>query len=320
MAQQSPSTHSHWLTPSSLLRVSVVVALITIALKMSAWYVTGSVGLLSDALESFVNLAGAMFALAMVTIAKRPADDDHPYGHSKAEYFSAGFEGLLVVGASVAIIWASVNRWMHPHPLEQVDWGIALSLISTVLNGALAWVMFRSAREHRSMALEGDAKHLMTDVYTSVGVVVGLLLAGATGWVWLDPLVGLLVGLNILWHGGELVWRASQGLMDVAMEPEQLQTVEAVLAQQVQEAQAETQSLIEFDSLTTRQAGERSFVDVHLHVPGDWSLFQAARWRTRTEAALMAAVPGLHARIELLPEGVDTVFERSLSSAAADKD
>jgi len=311
---------AHRLTPSSLLRVSVVVALITIALKMSAWYVTGSVGLLSDALESFVNLAGAMFALAMVTIAKRPADDDHPYGHSKAEYFSAGFEGLLVVGASIAIIWASVNRWIHPQPLERVDWGVALSLVSTALNGALAWVMLRSAREHRSMALEGDAKHLMTDVCTSVGVVVGLLLAAATGWVWLDPLVGLLVGLNILWHGGALVWRASQGLMDVAMEHEQLQTIEAVLAQQVQDAQAQTQSAIAFDSLTTRQAGERSFVDVHLHVPGDWSLFQAARWRSRTEAALMAAVPGLQARIELLPEGVDTVYERSLNHPSAHGD
>lgn len=313
MAQQPPLTRSQWLTPSALLRVSVAVALITIVLKMSAWYVTGSVGLLSDALESFVNLAGAMFALAMVTIAKRPADDDHPYGHSKAEYFSAGFEGLLVVGASIAIIWVSVNRWLHPQPLQSIDWGVGLSLVSTVLNGALAWVMFRSAREHRSMALEGDAKHLMTDVYTSVGVVVGLLLAGATGWAWVDPLVGLLVGLNILWHGGELVWRASQGLMDVAMEPEHLEKIEAVLAQQVQDAQAQTQSAIEFDSLSTRQAGERSFVDVHLHVPGDWSLFQAARWRTRTEAALMAAVPGLHARIELLPEGVDTVYERSLN-------
>lgn len=314
MARSPDTAVSHWLTPSGLLRVSVVVALITIVLKMTAWYVTGSVGLLSDALESFVNLAGAMFALAMVTIAKRPADDDHPYGHSKAEYFSAGFEGLLVVGASVAIIWASVDRWLHPQPLQRVDWGVALSLLSTVLNGALAWVMLRSAREHRSMALEGDAKHLMTDVYTSVGVVVGLLLAGVTGWLWLDPLVGFLVGLNILWHGGELVWRASQGLMDTAMEAEQLQAVEAVLRQQVQAAQAETQSEIEFDSLLTRQAGERSFVDVHLHVPGDWSLFQAARWRTRTEAALMAAVPGLQARIELLPEGVDTVYERSLSA------
>lgn len=305
------SAFSHWLTPRSLLRISVVVALVTIVLKMMAWQLTGSVGLLSDALESFVNLAGAMFALAMVTIAQRPADEEHPYGHHKAEYFSAGFEGLLVVGASVAIIWVSVDRWLHPQPLERLDWGLGLSMVSTVLNGGLAWVMFRSARVHRSMALQGDAKHLMTDVYTSLGVVLGLGLAHATGWVWLDAAVGLLVGLNILWHGGQLVWNSSQGLMDVAVEPAQLQAIEAVLAQEAAAAQAETGEQIVFDSLTTRQAGERSFVDLHLHVPGAWSLSQASRWRQSTERALMAAVPGLQARIELLPQGVDTVFEQA---------
>ena len=309
------SAFSHWLTPRSLLRISVVVALVTIVLKMMAWQLTGSVGLLSDALESFVNLAGAMFALAMVTIAQRPADEEHPYGHHKAEYFSAGFEGLLVVGASVAIIWVSVDRWLHPQPLERLDWGLGLSMVSTVLNGGLAWVMFRSARVHRSMALQGDAKHLMTDVYTSLGVVLGLGLAHATGWVWLDAAVGLLVGLNILWHGGQLVWNSSQGLMDVAVEPAQLQAIEAVLAQEAAAAQAETSEQIVFDSLSTRQAGERSFVDLHLHVPGAWNLSLAARWRDRTEAALMARVPGLRARIELLPRGVDTVYERQKSAA-----
>ena len=302
------SAFSHWLTPRSLLRISVVVALITIVLKMMAWQLTGSVGLLSDALESFVNLAGAMFALAMVTIAQRPADDEHPYGHHKAEYFSAGFEGLLVVGASV-------DRWLHPQPLERLDWGRGLSMVSTVLNGGLAWFMLRSARVHRSMALQGDAKHLMTDVYTSVGVVLGLGLAHVTGWVWLDAAVGLLVGLNILWHGGQLVWNSSQGLMDVAVEPAQLQVIEAVLIQEAVAAQAETGEQLVFASLTTRQAGERSFVDLHLHVPGAWSLSLAARWRDRTEAALMARVPGLRARIELLPRGVDTVYERQESAA-----
>ncbi|KAB0583914.1 cation diffusion facilitator family transporter [Comamonas kerstersii] len=301
---------AHWLTPRNLLRVSVVVAVITIVLKMLAWWLTGSVGLLSDALESFVNLAGSMFALAMVTIAQRPADEDHPYGHYKAEYFSAGFEGLLVMGASVAIVWFSVDRLLHPQPLEQLDWGMGLSLLSTVLNGALAWVMFRSARTYRSLALEGDAKHLMTDVYTSVGVVVGLLLAELTGWVWVDAVVGLLVGLNIMWHGWQLVWRSSQGLMDVAMEPQQLQVMEAVLAQQVLAAKSETGASISFDGMHTRQAGERCFVDLHLHVPGSWSLFQAAHWRERAEAALMDAIPGLQARIELLPEGANTLYEK----------
>ena len=210
MAEQTPARTSDWMRPHSLLRISIAVAVVTIVLKMLAWLLTGSVGLLSDALESFVNLAGATFALAMVTIAQRPADDDHPYGHHKAEYFSAGFEGLLVIGASLAIIWVSVARWLDPQPLQRLDWGLGLSLASTVLNGALAWLMFRSARTYRSMALEGDARHLMTDVYTSVGVVLGLGLAHLSGWWWLDPLAGVVVALNILWHGAVLLWRASQ--------------------------------------------------------------------------------------------------------------
>ena len=307
---------SAWLTPRSLLRISVVVALATIGLKMAAWYVTSSVGLLSDALESFVNLAGALFALGMVTIAQRPADDDHPYGHTKAEYFSAGFEGLLVVAASIAIIWASVDRWMHPQPLQRLDWGLGLSMISTALNGGLAWIMLRSARVHRSMALEGDARHLITDVYTSLGVVLGLVLAHFTGWEWLDVAVGILVGINIAWHGAQLVWRASQGLMDVAMEPEQLAVVQRVLSELSLQAQQQTTETIEFDGVTSRRAGERSFVDLHLHVPGTWSLWEAAKWRDRAEADLMAAVPGLLARIELLPVGVATAFERNACGAA----
>ena len=150
---------SRWTTPENLLRISVVVAIATIAFKTVAWAVSGSVGLLSDALESLVNLVGALFALGMVTIAKRPADDDHPYGHTKAEYFSAGFEGLLIFGAAMAILWASVDRLLHPQPLEQLGWGLVLSLISTALNGGLAMVMLRAARQHRSAALEGDGRH-----------------------------------------------------------------------------------------------------------------------------------------------------------------
>ncbi len=307
---QAPSTLESWMTPRSLLRISVVVAVITIVLKMLAWWLTGSVGLLSDAMESFVNLAGATFALAMLTIAQRPADEDHPYGHHKAEYFSAGFEGLLIIGASLAILWVSVERWLSPQSLQRLDWGLGLSLLSTVLNGALAWVMFRSARTYRSMALEGDARHLLTDVYTSVGVVVGLALAHVSGWWWLDPLAGVVVALNILWHGGALLWRASQGLMDIALDPEQLAHIDAVLLAQTQAAQAQTGEQLVFDSLHTRQAGGHSFIDLHLHVPGQWTLAQAADWRQRTEAALMAAIPRVQARIELLPQGAATVLEK----------
>jgi cation diffusion facilitator family transporter len=298
------------MTPHNLLRASVGVAVLTIALKTLAWWISGSVGLLSDALESFVNLAGAMFALAMVTVARRPADEDHPYGHHKAEYFSSGFEGILIVGASIAILWAAVLRLMHPQPLEQLGWGMGLSLLSTACNGLLAWGMLRAAQVHRSLALEGDARHLMTDVWTSVGVVVGLLAAGATGWTWLDPLVAIGVALNILREGGALIWRASQGLMDEAMEPTLLARVHTVL----QEYGDASRGAVHFDSLTSRRAGARSFVDLHMHVPGRWTLAEAARQRSAVEQALMQAVPGLRATIELLPEDHDTVFEQKVQA------
>lgn len=296
-----------WMTPRRLLRVSVVVALLTIVLKTLAWWVTGSVGLLSDALEAFVNLAGAMFALAMVTVAERPADVEHPYGHHKAEYFSSGFEGILIVGASMAIVWASVQRLLHPQPLEQLGWGMALSMLSTGLNGLLALAMFRTARRHRAVALEGDARHLVTDVWTSVGVVVGLIAAQATGWLWLDPLVGIGVALNILYEGGALVWRAAQGLMDEAVEQELIDQIEAVLLRHSQ-ASAD---VVRFDSLVSRRAGMRSYVQLHMHVPAGWTLGRAAQARAAVESELMDTVPGLHATIELLPVGAETVFEQS---------
>jgi cation diffusion facilitator family transporter len=298
------------MTPHNLLRASVGVAVLTIVLKTLAWWVSGSVGLLSDALESFVNLAGAMFALAMVTVARRPADADHPYGHHKAEYFSSGFEGILIVGASIAILWAAVLRLMHPQPLEQLGWGMGLSLLSTACNGLLAWGMLRAAQVHRSLALEGDARHLMTDVWTSIGVVVGLLAAGATGWTWLDPLVAIGVALNILREGGRLIWHASQGLMDEAMEPTLLARVYTVLDGHCNASGG----AVHFDSLTSRRAGARSFVDLHMHVLGRWTLAEAARQRSAVEQALMQAVPGLRATIELLPEDHDTVFEQKVQA------
>ncbi|WP_205737194.1 cation diffusion facilitator family transporter [Acidovorax sp. HDW3] len=296
-----------WLTPQRLLRASVGVALLTIALKTLAWWLTGSIGLLSDALESFVNLAGAMFALAMVTIAQRPADAEHPYGHYKAEYFSSGFEGILIVGASVAIFWASGLRLLQPQPLQQLDWGLALSLASTGLNGLLAWAMFRSARAHRSVALEGDARHLVTDVWTSIGVVVGLLAARATGWLWLDPLVAMGVALNILKEGGALVWRAAQGLMDEAVEQALLELIGATLERHSQASAG----AVRFDNLTSRRAGARSYVQLHMHVPAQWTLGRAAAAREALEAELMGTIPGLYATIELLPTGAVTVFEQT---------
>ena len=200
--------------PQLLLRWSVGVACATIALKSLAWWLTGSVGLLSDAMESIVNLVSAVFALQMVRIANQPADEGHPYGHHKAEYFAAGFEGMLIFVAAAAIIWTAVERLITPQPLEQVGLGLVLSVISAALNGALAWVMLQSARRHRSLALEGDARHLFTDVWTSAGVIVGVGLVTLSGWLWLDPVVAILVALNIVREGSSLMWRSAEGLMD----------------------------------------------------------------------------------------------------------
>ena len=288
---------------SSYLKLSIAVALATIALKTGAWWLTGSVGLLSDAMESVVNLAGAIFALAMVTIAARPPDEDHPFGHHKAEYFSSGFEGTLIFVAALAIIWAAVDRLHSPQPLQRLSIGLALSVISSVMNGVLAWAMLKKAREHRSMALEADARHLFADVWTSVGVVIGLLLAAATGWLWLDPLVAIAVAANVAREGFSLVRRSADGLMDRAVEPATQRQIDEVLADFVHP------NTLRFDHITTRRAGQRLFVDVHMHMPSSWTLQRAAALRTSVEQALMAAVPGLRATIQLLPMDVEAHFD-----------
>ena len=295
------------LQPKTLLWASVVVAIITILLKTLAWYITDSVGLLSDAMESFVNLASAIFALLMVTVAEQPADEAHPYGHHKAEYFSSGFEGILIMGAAAAIIWASVHRIFDPQPVDDLGWGLALSVASSALNGFLAWVMFGAAKVHRSIALEADAKHLVTDVWTSAGVVIGLTMVYFTGWLWLDALVAMGVALNILKEGFSLIWRSSQGLMDEALEPEVLAQIKEVL--DGFEHQRGEVHIIRFDHVTTRQAGQRRFVDMHMHMPASWSLGRAAALRTSVEQALMSAVPGLRASIQLLPSDVEAHFD-----------
>ena len=293
---------TRFLTPSRLLWTSVGVAIITITLKTLAWYVTDSVGLLSDAMESFVNLASATFALLMVTIAQRPADEDHPYGHHKAEYFSSGFEGVLIVGVAIGIVWAAVSRLLAPQSLQALGWGLALSVLSSALNGLLAWVMFATARMHRSIALEADAKHLVTDVWTSAGVVVGLAGVALTGWLWLDAVAAIGVALNILWEGVHLMWRSSQGLMDEAVEPEVLREIQKTLADF-------DHHTIRFDHVTSRRSGQRRFVDLHMHMPASWSLGRAAAVRTSVEQALMSAVPGLRATIQLLPSDVEAHFD-----------
>ena len=291
------------------LKLSVLVAVLTIALKTAAWWWTGSVGLLSDALESGVNLAGALFGLAMVTIARRPPDEDHPFGHHKAEYFSSAFEGALILVAALGIGWAAIERLRTPQPLEALGVGMVLSLVSTAINGALAWKMLRAAREHRSIALEADARHLFTDVWTSVGVVAGLVGVLLTGWTWLDPVLAILVALNILREAMHLMWRSTAGLMDMALEPEDQLAISAVL-------KGFASPELRFDHVATRVAGQRRYVDFHLHVPARWTLGEAAKLRGEVEQALMRALPGIRASIQLLPVNVETRFAEQAAQEA----
>ena len=291
----------------TLLLLSAATAVVAIAMKTAAWWITGSVGLLSDAMESFVNLASALFALVMVTIAARPADDDHPFGHTKAEYFSSAFEGLMIAAAAIAIVWAAVLRFMHLQPLEGIGLGIGLTVASSVLNGLLAWKMMAASREHRSVALEADARHLYADVWTSVGVVAGIALVHWTGWLWLDPAIAIAVAANILREGARVVWASVEGLMDKAVEPEVQARIDQTLARFAQNS-------VRFDDMVTRRAGSRRFLDMHMHVPETWTLGRAAALRGEVEQALMTEVAGLRASIQLLPSDVEPHFNAVQSS------
>ncbi len=285
----------------TLLKVSIGVAVVTIVVKTLAWWVSGSVGLLSDAMESLVNLASALFALAMVTIAARPADEDHPFGHTKAEYFSSAFEGLMIAAAAIAIVWAALRRFMDLKPLEGVGIGVALTVASSLLNGLLAWKMMAASKQHRSVALEADARHLYADVWTSAGVVAGISLVHWTGWLWLDPAIAIAVAANILREGARVVWGSVEGLMDKAVEPEVQARIDETLARFAQNA-------VRFDDMVTRRAGSRRFLDMHMHVPETWTLGRAAALRGEVEQALMTEVAGLRASIQLLPSDVEPHF------------
>lgn len=256
------------LTPQQALLLSVAAAIATIAMKTGAWWLTGSVGYLSDALESLVNLAGASFALLMVSLARSPADPEHPYGHGKAEYFSAAFEGGLIFLASLAILYAAVERLVNPQALGALGLGTALSVGASVVNFLVARVLFEVGRAHRSLALEADARHLMTDVWTTAGVVLGVGVASASGWVWLDPVVAIAVALNILREGWELMRRSVDGLMDRAQSDADIARIEAVLQRFAAEG-------CSYANLRTRVAGSFHFADVDLRVPGHWSVTRA---------------------------------------------
>lgn len=283
--------------PESLQRyawLSIFTALATILLKSLAWWLTGSVGLLSDALESVVNLAGAPMALAMLTLAAMPADDNHPYGHGKAEYFSSAFEGLLIVLAAISIGYVAIVRLLNPQVLEDIGIGLLVSVIASALNLVTGRVLLNVGRVHHSISLEADAHHLLADVWTSAGVILGVGLAWLTGWLWLDPVIALLVAANILRIGWQLLRRSADGLMDAALPPETLKVIEEVMNPYRSEG-------ISFEELRTRQAGAIAFASLHVRVPGDWSVQKGHDYAERIEADLRAAVPRLHVITHLEP-------------------
>jgi cation diffusion facilitator family transporter len=264
--------------------ISIWAAVATMALKSVAYLLTGSVGLFSDAVESLVNLAGGVMALGMLRIAARPPDADHAYGHTKAEYFSSGVEGLLILLAAASIALAAVQRLIHPREIDQLNLGLAVSVSASFINLAVALVLLRAGRQRESITLEANAHHLLTDVWTSAGVVVGLGLVATTGWVWLDPVVALLVAANIVRSGIDIVKRSVSGLMDRALESEDLLRIDEALG--VFRAEG-----VLFHALQTRQAGRRKFVSVHVLVPGCWTVQQAHELAERVEAEVRRALP-----------------------------
>ena len=301
--------------PPSLKRyawLSIAAALATILLKGAAWWMTGSVGLLSDALESFVNLAGAFMALAMLSLAATPADENHAHGHGKAEYFSSAFEGFLILMAALGIAYAAVDRLLHPQALEAVGIGLGVSVVASIINLLTARTLMAVGREHRSITLEADAHHLLTDVWTSAGVIAGVALVWLTGWLWLDPVIALLVAVNIVWAGWRLLHRSAGGLMDVSLADDELRAIEILL-------DGYRARGIEFHALRTRQAGSRAFVTLHVLVPGGWTVKAGHDWCELIEADIRRAVPHAHVTTHLEP-GEDPVSleDQSLDRVRAD--
>lgn len=272
-----PLTHFAWL--------SIAAAIVTIALKTGAYLITGSVGLLSDAVESVVNLIGGFMALAMLTIAARPADEDHAYGHGKAEYFSSGLEGGLILVAALSIAAAAIHRLIVPKPLEAVATGLVVAVVAALINLVVALLLLRVGRRHNSITLEANAHHLLTDVWTSAGVVAGVGAVGGTGWGWLDPVIALLVAANILRTAIRILRRSILGLMDTALPARDVAVVHATL-------RGYAAAGAQFHALRTRQAGARKFVSLHVLVPGDWTVHRGHELLERIEADIRRALPG----------------------------
>ena len=266
--------------------LAIFAAVATIGLKSAAYLLTGSVGLLSDALESFINLAAAIIALIMLKLAARPPDSERAFGYDKAEYFAGGIEGTLIFFAALGIGWAAIARLIEPQPLEQINVGVIITAAATGINLIVGQILLRAGRRHRSITLEADGQHLMTDVWTSVVVVAGVWLVGVTGWLFLDPLIALFAAVNIVWTGLKLMQRSVLGLMDTAISKDKQTKVRDILNRYTEERG------IEYHALRTRRAAKRSFVSVHVLVPGAWTVHEGHRLLEEIEGDIRSDVPG----------------------------
>jgi cation diffusion facilitator family transporter len=273
--KQVPLTQYAWL--------SIAAAIVTITMKASAYFLTGSVGLLSDALESLVNLAAAVVALLVLTLITRPANDEFTFGYSKAEYFSSGFEGGMILLAAAAIVLTALPRLLHPVPLEKLGLGLAISVGASLINLAVSMILMRASRRYNSITLEADAKHLMTDVWTTAGVLVGIGLVWLTGWIRLDPIIAILVAINILFTGYRLLVRSGRGLLDVAIPQEELSSVKSILDSYKEQG-------VSYHALRSRQAAARKFMVVHLLVPGNWSVLKSHSLAEQVENRVLQTI------------------------------
>lgn len=281
--------------------LSLAAAIVTISLKLAAWYVTDSIGMLSDALESVVNVVAAAATIWLLVLSARPPDERHAYGYSKAEYFSSAFEGALILVAAALIAWTAVVRLLNPQPLEQVGIGIVVSMIASAINLGVARLLLGAARKHHSIALEADAHHLMTDVWTSVGVVVAVVAVAATGWNWLDPVIALVVAGNIVFTGVSLLRRSAFGLMDEALPADRVTRITEVLDRY--RAQG-----VEFHAIRTRAAAGRSFVSMHVLVPGAWTVKEGHDLVEQVERDVAATAPGTTVFTHLEPKEDPTSY------------
>jgi cation diffusion facilitator family transporter len=294
MEDRSSLTKYAWL--------SIGAALSTIFLKTLAFLLTGSVGLLSDAAESVVNLIGAIVALIMLTIAARPADESHAHGHSKAEYFSSGIEGVLIVIAAIFIAAAAINRLLNPQPLEEVGIGLVVAVAASTINFFVSRVLLRAGKQYKSITLEADAKHLMTDVWTSIGVITAVAAVALTGWLPLDPLIALVVAANILWTAFGLLRRSAQGLMDASLPVAE----QAIVVKVLDSYKAQG---VDYHALRTRQAASRGFISFHLLVPGSWTVQHGHAMLDQIENEICQALPGAEVTAHLEPLEDPVSFE-----------